>query len=129
MDYALDTNMLVRWLIGDNETQTKKVEEILSSGRRLHVSDMAIAEMVFVLAKYYDLNTEDISQCIKRIIRHKSINCNSLLFGRVIEDYGQSPKTSFVDVCLAHYAGLADAKLLTFDKTLARKLPTLTQIL
>lgn len=128
MAHDLDTNILLRWLIRDNLLQTEKVDKLLSSGEVFDVSDMTIAEMVFVLSKFYTLSTVAICECIEKIISHKNIKANKILFDKVLIDYLKSPKTSFLDVCLAHYAGLRDAKLLTFDKTLANKLPKLVEL-
>lgn len=124
----LDTNILIRWLIRDNLPQTEKVDKLLSSGEVFEVSDMTISEMVFVLSKFYTLNTDTICECISKIISHRNIKANKILFEKVLFDYTKSPNTSFLDVCLAHYAGLHDAKLLTFDKTLAKKLPKLVEL-
>lgn len=125
--YALDTNCLIRWLVRDHEQHVRVIDEILDY-HRVHVADMAIAELAWVLKSIYELDDTSIIESIEKVITHENINCNRALFNRVLVDFAKSPKVSFVDVCLAHYAGLSEATLLTFDKTLAKKLPKITKL-
>lgn len=127
MALALDTNCLLRWLVRDVPEQTAIVDAILES-ERVHVADMAIAETVYVMKKYYGISDGVVAGAIAKIITHDKITCNRILFGKVLDDINTSPKVSFVDICLAQYAGLGDLKLLTFDKTLTKKFPRLTKL-
>lgn len=127
MAHALDTNCLLRWLVRDVPAQAAAVDAILER-ERVHVADMAIAETVWVMKSYYHISNETIAMSIAKIVEHDKINCNRALFGQVLNHLGSSPKVSFVDTCLAFYAGLNGAKLLTFDKTLAKKFPRLVKL-
>lgn len=129
MAEALDTNCLVRWLLWDDSGQAEVVERCLRTSKtRLHVADMAIAETVWVLKKVYGLTDTLVEGLVWKIIEHDNIACNQALFARVLDQMGKSPKVSFVDICLAHYAGLSGATLLTFDKTLAKRFPRLVRL-
>jgi len=127
MAHAIDTNCLLRWLVRDVPEQVAIIDDILKR-ERVHVADMAIAETVWVLKRYYGTSDETIAQAVAKIVEHPNINCNGALFGQVLNHMNSSPKVSFVDTCLAFYAGLGDAKLLTFDKTLAKKFPRLVKV-
>ncbi len=128
MVYALDTNCLARWIIRDNTKQADIVDEILAQ-HKVHVADMTITELVWVLQGFYRLDLESIADIVDKIISHPSINCNRALFRHVVEELPKSPKVSFIDLCLSYYVKLSDAeKLITFDKTLAKRLPSLVQL-
>jgi len=128
MAYALDTNCLVRWLVRDHPEHAERIDTVLKK-QRVQVADMAIAELVWVLKSYYELSEKLIAESVDKVITHESINCNRALFKKVLEDYGTSPKVSFVDLCLTHYAQLSGAhKILTFDKTLAKRFPKLVEL-
>lgn len=129
MALALDTNCVLRWLLQDNKDQANVVAQYLeTSPSKLHVADMVFAEAVWVLKKFYEFDDELIEGFMRKLVEHDKINCNRALFGQVLDHINTSPKVSFVDTCLVFYAGLGDAKLLTFDKTLAKKFPRLTKL-
>lgn len=126
---ALDTNCVLRWLLRDNIQQADIVEHHLKTAKsRLYVADMTFAEIVWVLKSYYQFEDRLIEGFMRKIVEHDKINCNRELFSKVLDHLTTRPKVSFVDTCLVFYAGLSDAKLLTFDKTLAKKFPRLTHL-
>ncbi len=129
MAYDLDTNCLLRWLLWDNEQQALVVDRYLETSKsKLHVADMTVAEVVWVLKKAYAFDDRMTEGFIRKIVEHENIKCNRMLFNKVLDNMNSSPRVSFIDLCLAHYAGLSDTKLLTFDKTLAKKLPDLVAL-
>lgn len=127
MVYALDTNCLVRWLLWDNQAHAQRVDDILqASAKPVHVADLAIIEMAWVLKSVYKFNDETIAQFISMIIEHKNINCNKILFRQLIPHLEDTPKVSLTDICLVQYSQLSGAhKLISFDKTLAKRFPKL----
>ncbi|TAH35682.1 hypothetical protein EYC59_01850 [Candidatus Saccharibacteria bacterium] len=126
---ALDCNCVLRWLLRDNTAQADIVDHHLRTSKaRLHIADMAFAEVVWVLGSYYKFDDQLIEGFMRKLVEHEKINCNRVLFGKVLGHMTTSPKVSFVDTCLAFYAGLSDATLLTFDRTLAKKFPRLVSL-
>lgn len=126
---ALDTNCVLRWLLRDNPQQADEIEHYLRTMKtRLHVADIVFAEVVWVLKSYYEFDDALIEGFMRKVVEHNNINCNRELFNNVLEHMNTRPKVSFVDTCLVWYAGIGEARLLTFDKTLARKFPRLTQL-
>lgn len=129
MDLALDTNCLLRWLLQDNRTQADIVARHLETAKtKLHIADMVFAEAVWVLKSFYAFDDKLIEGFMRKVIEHDKISCNRALFTQVLDDMNTSPKVSFVDTCLAFYASLNNARLLTFDRTLAKKFPRLTKL-
>jgi predicted nucleic-acid-binding protein len=90
---------------------------------------MAVAETVWVLKSVFGYDDKLVTGLVEKLITHKNINCSEALFKLVLDSYMKPPKTSFVDVCLAFYTDLRAAKLLTFDKTLAKKFPSIVKLL
>ena len=48
---SLDTNCLLRWLLGDIPEQTALVTALVNSGEDIAVADAALIETIFVLEK------------------------------------------------------------------------------
>lgn len=121
---SLDTNTLLRLVIGDAPSQTTLVENLLKNASVLSVADIALIEMVFVLEKVYLFSRSDVAASVYSIIRHPKINGNRKLFELALPNYLEHSKLSIVDCALVAYAHLNSATpLYTFDKALARSFP------
>lgn len=127
---SLDTNTLLRLVLGDVPPQTAAVETLLAQGSSFDVSDFAIIEMVFVLEKVYRLPRALVTENVYTIIRHPHINCNRGLFSLTLPLYSENTKLSIVDCVLTQYAEINKAApLYTFDADLAKTCPTTTKLL
>ena len=113
--------MLLRLILNDVADQHRAVEDLFqASSGQFAVSDVAIIEVVFVLARNYGLTRPDIAEVITGLISLPQINCNRSLFERALPIFTKNPSLSFEDCCLSIYAQLNDAEpLWTFDKKLA----------
>ncbi len=127
MTVAIDTNCLLRWLLGDVPEQAALVDQFMQNQDNfVHVADLAVAELVWVLQSVYELTRPEIAELVTLITSNSRINCNRQLFEVVLPVYLEHPGVSFVGACLASYVTLSEAeKLLTFDKKLVRTLPLL----
>ena len=122
---SLDTNILVRLIVGDVPAQTRLVETLMAQATRLDVADIVIFELVFVLEKIYFFSRADIVESVSAIIRNKKINSNRKLFESMLAMYLENSKLSFVDCTLPQYARLNKAEpLFTFDQRLAKACDT-----
>jgi predicted nucleic-acid-binding protein len=120
---SLDTNCLLRWLLGDVPEQTVAVSAFITSEKNIAIADAALIEVVFVLEKLKKISRESIEKALRALLENESIICNRELFIEVLPLYTRHPKLSFVDcflVVLARQTGTAP--LLTFDKKLANQL-------
>jgi predicted nucleic-acid-binding protein len=121
---SLDTNCLLRWLLGDIPEQAKLVSDLFDSGEPVVVSDVALIETVFVLEKLKKIGREVIAQAVAAVIGKDTVLCNRELFTAILPLYTNNPKLSFVDCYLAALAQRTGAApLLTFDRKLANQLP------
>lgn len=124
---SLDTNILVRLVVGDVPAQTHLVETLMTQAAKFDVADIVIFELVFVLEKLYFFSRADIIESVSSIIRNKKINSNRKLFESMLSMYLENPKLSFVDCTLPEYARLNKAEpLFTFDQKLAKTYDTVT---
>lgn len=120
---SLDTNCLLRWLLGDIPEQTASVTAFINSGKSVVVADVALIETVFVLEKIKKISRETIEKAILAVIQKETILCNRELFIEILPLYTGHPKLSFVDCYLEVLARRTDAApLLTFDRKLANQL-------
>lgn len=120
---SLDTNALLRYIVGDIPEQADAVERLLrQAGGQLAVADIAIIEVVFVLNLYYGMSRGEVAEALRMIMNLREINCNRNLFNAALTDFVEHPALSFEDCCLAQYAKLSGAvPLYTFDRKLANQ--------
>lgn len=121
---SVDTNMLLRWALGDLTEQTDAATRLREDDDEVHVADAAIIEMGFVLEKIYKLNRDLVSGYIRAVMSLGQVNCNRSVFTKAIPLYEQYPQLSLTGCRLAVYASLNDATPIhTFDEQLAGRLP------
>jgi len=69
---AVDTNVLVRYFIADDLTQSRKVDALLAqtrhAGTRLHIDDVVLCELVWVLGYGYGFDKATIADALDRIL-------------------------------------------------------------
>jgi len=69
---GLDTNILVRYITGDDPDQARRVEALLeeteAEGDRLHVSTITLCELAWVLRSRYRMNRGEISQALQFLL-------------------------------------------------------------
>lgn len=70
---ALDTNVLVRFLVEDDAAQTERARELLQRAIRSNascfISDIVMCEVVWVLESSYKFRRAEISQVLGRLLR------------------------------------------------------------
>ncbi len=128
---SIDTNIILRAILNDIPEQCQKARKLLSRpNSSLHVSDLAIAETVFVLEKCLCYNRDTIAKVLNLFLSTPSLNYNAGLFTNVFPFYVEHPQLSFNDCCLAVYAALNQAEpLWTFDRKLAIQSPTAKELI
>ena len=66
---AIDTNVLVRILIKDDENQSKKALKYVKKHGEVFISLIVLCETIWVCKDCYDLNKDEIIQVINHILR------------------------------------------------------------
>jgi predicted nucleic acid-binding protein len=115
---------VLRFLLGDVPHQYTAVAKLLK-GRgsgNLHVADIAFVETAFVMERAYGMVRPDIVRALGGFMALPVIQCNSVLFEKVLPEFAAHPALSMEDCCLAAYAELNNAQpLYTFDRKLANQ--------
>jgi predicted nucleic-acid-binding protein len=69
----LDTNILIRHLTGDPPEQTRRARAFLASADELLLPDLIVAEVVFVLESFYELERERVADLVRAVIGFQPI--------------------------------------------------------
>jgi predicted nucleic-acid-binding protein len=122
---GLDTNVLVRWLVADDDEQTGRAkalfEAVLASGSPLFVPTTVLLELEWVLRSRYRLDKATVLQGFNALLETKELELQAeAAIEHALHLYRQGT-AEFAD-CL--HAGLCTASgqgpLLTFDVKAAR---------
>jgi len=73
---SLDTNVLLRLVVGDDETQQRTAAETLERAELVAISVQALCEFVWVLDRSYRVARPDISASIRRILDMRNVVAN-----------------------------------------------------
>lgn len=121
---GLDTNVLVRYLAQDDAVQSSKANalvESLTADDPGYVTQVALVEVVWVLASLYTANREDIAKVVETLLRTRELVLESAeTVWKALRLFASS-KADFAD-CLIE-RGCHDAKCeytATFDAKAAR---------
>ena len=122
---GIDTNILVRFLTGDDEQQAKKVYNIFKKAEsekdELFVPLLVVLELIWVLESVYEISRADILDSIREFLllpilrfEHKSVLQQFTLSA-------QANRYDLADLLIAHSAKMQGCKtVLTFDKKVSR---------
>ncbi|NCN82407.1 MAG: type II toxin-antitoxin system VapC family toxin [Candidatus Pacebacteria bacterium] len=122
--YLVDTNILVRFLVGDNKSQQELAKEWFKqaqSGKiKLILKPIVLAETSFVLQSVYKKSTEEVAVALESVAAQKWLVVEER---SVITNLWQWYKKGlhFVDSYLLAYSKLNAHELLTFDKKLDKE--------
>ena len=121
MKLAPDTNVLVRFFVGDDEGQARIAKRELEEADRLVLPTVMLCEVVWVLARAYRLPRMDIAEKIRALteVDKAEFNRPAVEAGlRMLEAGGD-----FADGVIAYKAEVMGAdSLLTFDRKAAKRL-------
>lgn len=74
MSAFVDTNVLVRHLIGDPPKLSARATAYLQSESELLVADLIIAETIYVLESFYEVSRPEISEAMRALIVMESVS-------------------------------------------------------
>jgi len=73
---AVDTNVLVRLVVGDDEVQQSQAAEVLDAAELVAVSVHVLCEFAWVLQSRYKLARPDIANAIRAVLGLRNIVAN-----------------------------------------------------
>jgi len=120
---ALDTNVVVRLLVGDDPAQTRRAEAAFLehvNGGGVFISLLVIAELGWVLSAAYEWDRATVHSRLQRLVRTRNVRVEELeLVEAALEEYANG-KAQLADYLILGVARAHGESLLTFDKKLAR---------
>lgn len=122
MDKAfLDTNVILRFLVKDDDGKASAFERLLKaarrSGTRLHVLPVTLLEIVWVLEKVYRLDRKPIRELAEAVLNTPELKCElEEVFRSALSAY-EERNVKFADAVLGCW-GLARgiATVYTYDE-------------
>ncbi len=123
---GIDTNVLLRFTIDDNQAQADLVQSWLderSSRDPAYVSLIVLCEFAWVLGTRYSFQRDAIARAVHSVLNTAVFSVErSELVQQALRQFSAS-RADFADCCIAAFASAAGCVYtLTFDKT-ASKLP------
>jgi predicted nucleic-acid-binding protein len=117
---AIDTNVLVRLIVRDDEKQTKAAEAFIEKGA--WVSHLALAEATWVLSAVYSLDASNLAHAVEMLMHHQRLTVqDSDVVTLALADFRKRPSLGFSDCLLLEVARKAGhLPLGTFDRNLSR---------
>jgi predicted nucleic-acid-binding protein len=123
---ALDTNVLVRFLVEDDEVQSARVAKLigraLREGDPLFVADVVLCETVWVLRTSYEFGRAEIADVLQRLLKAAHLTfAHSDSLKRAAEAYAHG-KGDFADYVIREEARAAGCeRIATFDRALLKE--------
>jgi predicted nucleic-acid-binding protein len=123
---ALDTNVLVRFLVEDDAAQLARARRLLQkavkSNTFCYVSDVVMCEVVWVLERSYKLRRAEIGQVLGRLLRAGNLTFSSSeKLARALEAY-DAGRGDFADYVIREHARACGCEAVaTFDGDLLKE--------
>lgn len=115
---VLDTNVLVRFLVGDNQKQRVQAEkwfrEAEAGKRHIVVVPIVIAETAFVLESFYKKSRSDIARALLVFVSQRWLDVKDReILSKLWSWYEKG--FHFVDSFLLAWSQVNDGRVLSFD--------------
>jgi len=129
-DACLDTNVLLRFSMGDVPQQFHRAKALLERpDQRYVVADAGWVEIAYALQHHYGLDRPAVVDVIESLMSIDSIVTTGSAIPAACATYLSHPKLSFTDSYLAaHAEQIVGAPLYTFDEKLAHQHPSATLV-
>ena len=121
MSAFVDTNILIRHLTGEPPQQARRATAFLAAADELLLPDLIVAEVVFVLESFYEVQRERLAELVRAVIGFQPIVVvDAPLLLRALEVY----EVDRLDFAEAYLVASAEAsgvgKIASFDRSIDR---------
>lgn len=117
---GVDTNVLVRYLAQDDETQSSVASKIIdgfTSDAPGFISQVALVETVWVLTRSYKMTRDAVADTIEALLRARELVVEGAEADYLALATYRATKADFSDALIAHGGRLAGCQeTVTFDK-------------
>ena len=114
-----DTNVILRYVLNDNEEMADRAEKYILDGN-VWVTVEVIAEVVYVLNGFYELDRKEVVSFVKDFL--DVVECKEKDVLKLALDTYEGKKLDFVDCVLYAYHQAYGWDIATFDRKLLRLL-------
>jgi len=119
---AVDTNVLLRYLLGDNDVQAAASRRIFNAGNDVLITDVVLVECLWTLAgRKYKATKADLIAVVNALLQEPNVCFESDdVIWKALDSFRESD-ADFADALIVHKAmksGLSDdstTKFFTFD--------------
>ena len=120
----IDTNIIIRFLVADNEEQFKIAKDIFfeieKSQKTVIILDVVFMEAFFVLTKLYQLPKSEVLNDLKSILALDGVvNSDKVILNEVF-NLIENKNIDFVDALLCAKSMLQGFEKISFDKDLKK---------
>ena len=128
MTAFIDTNVIIRHLTGDPPDMAARATAFLADADELLLSDVIVAETIYVLESFYEVPRAEVAQLARSIVGFPAMRVlDAALLLRSLEIY-ETHSVDFAEAYLAASAEIAGIReIASFDRSLDR-VPTITRI-
>ena len=128
MSAFVDTNVLIRHLTGDPVEMATRATSYLRTETELLVTDLVVAETVYVLESFYETPREQVAVALRSLIALASVETvDSALLLRALEVY----EIDRIDFAEAYLVASAEStgvnRIASFDRSIDR-VPTVERV-
>jgi predicted nucleic acid-binding protein len=120
----IDTNIIIRFLVGDHEEHLKIATEIFTQVEKgeieVEILDTVIMEALFVLVKFYKLPKSEVIADLKRLIALRGVIGDKVLLMESLNIVNDK-NIDFVDALICAKSRLQGYGKLSFDKDVNKK--------
>ena len=121
MSAFVDTNILIRHLTGEPPQQARRATALLAAADELLLPDLIVAEVIFVLESFYEVERERLAELVRAVIGFQPIVVvDAPLLLRALEVY----EVDRLDFAEAYLVASAEAsgvgKIASFDRSIDR---------
>lgn len=124
MVYLIDTNIIIRFLVGDHaehlEQSSVIFERVEKCEIEVHILESVVMEAFFVLSKFYKLPIEEVINDLKRILSLEGVvNDDKLILFETLSII-ENKNIDFVDALLCAKQRLQGMEILSFDNDIKK---------
>lgn len=118
---AIDTNVLVRLVTKDDESQYKKAQTFVEKHQPVLVTQLSVLELVWVLMSRYSLDKERTCQVVQALLETRELNIQAPAILEAALKTWKKSKADFADCfILETVIDASENPLGTFDTTLGK---------
>jgi len=117
----IDTNIFIRFFVADNSEEHKKVEkffnDVVCGNTKYFTNTMVIAEIVWVLGKYYKMEKNHVCENIRLILDTPNILIKEIKILHNTVEIFEKQNIDFIDAYNYSYSLMSNSnEIMSYDK-------------